>query len=466
MFTFMTLYLTFFSLTFVHFVAGHIAFWDDSMFGRCGDNNQCENTEQPILPLQDMTFDQWWWHGYMDFPPVNDSVTALPAGQSVTVQLAGNVAFTKLGQHPDAFWPGGGSNDLDESIVDPHFWNDGTAGNLHTTGKADTNGCVLAIAYTDDPKVVRPEDFVVFSVQQTCVWHRDTVFEVPADMPPCPNGKCMCSWFWIHNSNGGSDQMYQTAFQCNITYAPGQTISTKAVGRPVPPVNCADDASTCIKGPKQPMYWKNTECNNMPEPGHFAPGYLDSYGFAQGAQNDIFETINTSNWTCPQSKASGVFASQGNSGAPVQQPAPGSTQAPASSKSVPASSKPSVPVSVPVTVPSAPVDPITPKPIITGTATLVPTPSVSDVPAPSSGVVSAPSSGIVSTSSDVPAPSSSVVSTSSTSVASTSSRVAPSPIAAPASGSSPAASKSQCSGHSRRKRSSLRLRGQAFHHSH
>jgi hypothetical protein len=72
-----------------------------------------------------MTFDQWyditiinvwrlfaknsfrWWHGYLDFPPVNDSVMALPAGKSVTVQLAGNVAFTSLGPHPEAFWPGG-----------------------------------------------------------------------------------------------------------------------------------------------------------------------------------------------------------------------------------------------------------------------------------------------------------------------------------------------------------------------
>jgi len=112
---------------------------------------------------------------------------------------------------------------LDESIVDPDFWNNGTAGSelsglsifhdlnnwidLHTTGHADVNGCALSIAYTSDPKVVRPEDFTVFSVQQDCVWHRDTVFEVPANMPPCPNGKCMCSWWWIHNSNGGTDQM-------------------------------------------------------------------------------------------------------------------------------------------------------------------------------------------------------------------------------------------------------------------
>jgi len=42
----------------------------------------------------------------------------------------------------------------------------------------------------------------------------------------------------------------------------------------------------------------------MMEPGHFAPLYKDTYGFFQGAQKDIFQTINTSNYTCPQSKAS------------------------------------------------------------------------------------------------------------------------------------------------------------------
>lgn len=41
----------------------------------------------------------------------------------------------------------------------------------------------------------------------------------------------------------------------------------------------------------------------MPNPGHFAPIYGDDYGYSQGAQDDIFETINESNWTCPQSKA-------------------------------------------------------------------------------------------------------------------------------------------------------------------
>lgn len=50
-------------------------------------------------------------------------------------------------------------------------------------------------------------------------------------------------------------------------------------------------------------YFSLQECNNMPEPDHFAPTYSDDYGFSQGAQVDIFQTINHSNWTCPQSTA-------------------------------------------------------------------------------------------------------------------------------------------------------------------
>ncbi|KAF8519414.1 hypothetical protein JB92DRAFT_2898387 [Gautieria morchelliformis] len=308
----LTFLFTVVSFVFLPFAGAHIALWDKSMFGLCGKNRQCVNQADPTNPLVGLTFDQWWWHGYLNYPPVNNDIMALPAGKSVTVQLAGNSAWTKVGQHPEAFWPGGAKQgQMNEAIENNHaYWSDGGAGNLHTSGHSDIAGCVLSIAYTDNAKTVRPEDMVVFSVQHECVWHRDTVFDVPADMPPCPNGKCMCSWWWIHNSNGGLDQIYQTPFQCNITYAQGQKVSTTAVGRPVPATNCANDPSKCIKGPKLPMYWKQKECNNMPEPGHFAPTYNTNYGFAQGAQNDIFQTVNKSNWTCPQSKAAGVFPVQ------------------------------------------------------------------------------------------------------------------------------------------------------------
>lgn len=43
-------------------------------------------------------------------------------------------------------------------------------------------------------------------------------------------------------------------------------------------------------------------------PSHQAPIYNDMYGYFQGAQNDIFEdSKHTTNYTCPQSKASKFY---------------------------------------------------------------------------------------------------------------------------------------------------------------
>ncbi|KAH9948719.1 hypothetical protein B0H21DRAFT_224202 [Amylocystis lapponica] len=61
---------------------------------------------------------------------------------------------------------------------------------FHTTGLSDVKGCALAIAYKSDVTQVQPEDFTVFSVNQTCVWTRETNFPVPAKMPACPAGGC------------------------------------------------------------------------------------------------------------------------------------------------------------------------------------------------------------------------------------------------------------------------------------
>lgn len=77
-----------------------------------------------------------------------------------------------------------------------------------------TKGCGLGIAYTDDAKSVKPEDFTIFSVNHTCVWTRNTRYEIPEDLPPCPNGKCTCFWGWIHaegNGEGYGSEMYMVS---------------------------------------------------------------------------------------------------------------------------------------------------------------------------------------------------------------------------------------------------------------
>ena len=53
------------------------------------------------------------------------------------------------------------------------------------------SGCALAIADVDDINLVTEDNLAIFSVNPTCVYHRDTDFEVPAAMPPCTGEKCI-----------------------------------------------------------------------------------------------------------------------------------------------------------------------------------------------------------------------------------------------------------------------------------
>jgi len=48
-----------------------------------------------------------WWHGNLDLSPETDAIMALPAGKTITVEVASNIAFTSMGQFPESFWPGG-----------------------------------------------------------------------------------------------------------------------------------------------------------------------------------------------------------------------------------------------------------------------------------------------------------------------------------------------------------------------
>ena len=69
---------------------------------------------------------------------------------------------------------------------------------IHANNIDDVGGCALGIVYKSDVNDVKPEDFAIFSVNYTCPWYLKTVFEVPPDMPACPEGGCICSFFWIH----------------------------------------------------------------------------------------------------------------------------------------------------------------------------------------------------------------------------------------------------------------------------
>ena len=159
------------------------------------------NTTRPQDPLIDLTFDQWWFHGNLDHPPHKHDIMQLPVGQKSMTELCCDKDST-------SYWRSGpGGNRISDSQPDYPCPGKPTS-QFHTNGIDDLGGCALAVAYKSDVNEVQPEDFTVFSVNQTCVWNLHTYFEVPADMPSCPDDKCICAWFWVHREDSGSEQSW------------------------------------------------------------------------------------------------------------------------------------------------------------------------------------------------------------------------------------------------------------------
>lgn len=77
---------------------------------------------------------------------------------------------------------------------------------MNTYGQAPDNskfgGTALAIAYTSDVGSLQPNDMTVISINQNSVWEREIGYDIPAGLPPCPEGGCLCTWNWIHQAGG------------------------------------------------------------------------------------------------------------------------------------------------------------------------------------------------------------------------------------------------------------------------
>lgn len=254
-------------------------------FNVTGETYSYDN--RPVTPLMNYNFQQWWFHNHLDHPPNPGDFFELPAGKAATTELACNKGATTYFNSSE-----GGD------IRDPNNPNDPCPGSdmseWHTKGIDDLFGCALAITYKSDVTQVKPEDFTVFSVNQTCVWTRFTDFQVPAAMPPCPEGGCICAWFWIHSPDSGGEQNYMNGFRCNVT----GSMSNVALAQPQIPRRCGADPANgkmqgspgnCTYGAKQPFYWFQLEQNNMFEGTYSPPRYTDMYNFKDGAQDDIFE---------------------------------------------------------------------------------------------------------------------------------------------------------------------------------
>ncbi|WVQ99392.1 hypothetical protein IAU59_006525 [Kwoniella sp. CBS 9459] len=291
-------------------VQAHIALWDEGMYGwDPSDPNQSE----PVLPLMHLPFNEWWFHGYINKPPQEGKIMELPSGGTYHGQVACNKALTTYGQ-----------NDYQQTGI---YACDGDGptggiGAMHTTDQwnspdpKDVKGCAIGIAYQSDVTKIQPKDFTVISVNYTCPWFKHVDFQIPADMPPCPEGGCHCMWGWIHSEDAGSEQNYFLGYRCNITGATGVT--------PLPAANTANkchypsDTSNCTVGAKQPHYWYQAERNNNPQGQYDPPFYNGDYGFINGAQTDLFATVGgaeTGNSNASSSSSVPASTSAGSSAA-------------------------------------------------------------------------------------------------------------------------------------------------------
>uniref|UniRef100_A0A8H7XLC7 Uncharacterized protein n=1 Tax=Psilocybe cubensis TaxID=181762 RepID=A0A8H7XLC7_PSICU len=267
-------------------VSGHSAFWHPSMFGFNVTDKTFPYDNRPVTPIKNMNFTEWWFHNHLDYPPNPGDIFELPAGKPATAQIACNKGAT------DFFASSEGGDIRDPNNMDDPCPHSPTTA-YHTNGFDDLEGCALAIAYKNDARAVQPEDFTVFSVNHTCVWTRHTDFQVPARMPPCPEGGCICAFFWIHSPLSGGEENYMNGFRCNVTgstsNAPvAQSKLPRRCGIDLPNKKLQDVPANCTYGAKQPFYWFNNERNNMFEGTYSPPVYNDLYNFIDGAQEDIF----------------------------------------------------------------------------------------------------------------------------------------------------------------------------------
>ncbi|KAI0359907.1 hypothetical protein OH77DRAFT_1434295 [Trametes cingulata] len=312
--------------------SAHIAFWHPSMYGFNVTDKTFSYDNRPQVPLYNMNFDQWWFHGHLGYPPNEGDFFELQAGGSVTSVLSCDKGATPYYNSSQGGDVGYGSDSPCPGAPTSAY---------HTTGLDDVKGCALAIAYKADVNDVKPDDFAIFSINQTCVWNMYTKFDVP-NLPACPEGGCHCAWFWIHSIDSGSEQIYMNGFKCKVV----GDVGTQPLGKPAVPRRCGADPDNglpdprpgnCTIGAKLPMYWYQNEGNNMPEDTYHAPYYNDLYGFHDGAQHDVFQD--------------GVIASLAGSGA-GSAPTPSSTPAHASSSAAPAPAPSSSPAPAPA--PSSP----------------------------------------------------------------------------------------------------------------
>jgi hypothetical protein len=255
-----------------------------------------DGTDWLSLPIMEgQPFSEWWMHGQVGCQSNATGSFDLPANGRTHIVMSSRVQKV-----PPPYSTGSGyAPSNPDYVLTREEWGNGPESpgntlrghhNIHAYTRDDTSGCALAIAYKSNVKDVLPNDFVIFSVIHDCPKRQREPVDIP-NLPACPNGNCICAWFWIPKTSG-TKNFYMTPFVCHVT-------GTKANASPVdvkyaiPPRRCLDPTN-CNFGPRQPAYWlgANDQRINMPKVNSQSPNYSILYGFREGAQNDIFVNSN------------------------------------------------------------------------------------------------------------------------------------------------------------------------------
>jgi len=176
--------------------------------------NNAYNTNDPVTPLRaafNLTADQWWGHGRLDYPPNEGDFLELEAGGVYTGELACNRADSRMRDpvrndiQPDhacgvslannqIIWSASdrvdGARANDQGIGALHVVNNSFESTLPVNASA-LGGSALAIAYTSNYTSLTPNDMTIISVNYTSPWFRLTDYAIPANLPECPEGGCI-----------------------------------------------------------------------------------------------------------------------------------------------------------------------------------------------------------------------------------------------------------------------------------
>ncbi|KAJ3716737.1 hypothetical protein DFJ43DRAFT_1043287 [Lentinula guzmanii] len=278
-------------------VHAHIAAFTKGMWcinGSTGDNF---NSDDPVLPLYQLEFDQWWMHafnGCNQRPPNPGDFLTLPSGDSVVLELASNQAFTSLsyGGRLTSDWPNGqdypDNNTNPSCITAPNCSHDSPLSfaaifsNLRDYGSAHAK------------PVNGRGDCTRYIVSAT--------YHIPDGLPPCPEGGCICgvSAFLLlklydphvivipflslmHSVELDSEWVRSrhpdlfALLQWNFPDVVNQTCISQLVDARFP------ETPTAASG-------NNIEVSGYDLSGEpKSPAYNAKCGFADGAQNDIFD---------------------------------------------------------------------------------------------------------------------------------------------------------------------------------